>query len=146
MNVTMYTDGSCLGNQNKNTENPGGYGVVLMAQGQKKTLSGGIENTTNVRAEMQAVIEGLSALKYPCVVELFTDAELIVNTMNKGWKRKKNLDLWYKIDELVVTHDVTFKWVKGHNKDRYNEEADTLAQVAATKLSIELAKRGAKVG
>ena len=67
--VTIYTDGSCSGNPG-----PGGWAALLQAGGYTKELSGGAPSTTNNRMELQAVIEALRALKYPCKIELHSDS------------------------------------------------------------------------
>ena len=138
--IELYTDGSCLGNQDKDKASPGGYGLVLLYKDHKKTLCGPIKDTTNVRAEMIAVIKGLEALKEKCKVNLYTDSQLIVNTMTKNWKRNKNTDLWLIIDNLNNIHDIHWHWVKSHNGNTNNEIANTLAQSAAAALAIELSK------
>lgn len=42
----------------------------------------------------------------------------------------KNQDLWKRIDELLVQHDVTFHWIRGHDGHPENERADVLATAA----------------
>lgn len=134
--VNIYTDGACSGNPG-----PGGWGVVLKYGDIVKELSGGDSMTTNNKMELIAVIKGLSALKEPCDVNLYTDSQYIVNSINKnwiwdwqrrGWKKSnneqvKNIDLWKQILELMDIHNVTFIWVKGHNGHPENERCDTLA-------------------
>ena len=135
--VSIYTDGACSGNPG-----PGGYGVVLIAAGGKtKELSGGEKHTTNNRMEMSAVIEGLSALKRPCAVTLYSDSKYIVDMVEQGhmerwsrnnWMRNKkdpvlNVDLWKKIQELLRIHDVKMVWVKGHAQNQWNNRCDELA-------------------
>lgn len=134
--VDIYTDGACSGNPG-----PGGWGVVLKYGDVVKELSGGDFITTNNKMEMTAVIKGLSALKEPCDVNLYTDSQYIVNSINKnwiwdwqkrGWKKSnneqvKNIDLWKQILELMDIHNVTFIWVKGHNGHPENERCDGLA-------------------
>lgn len=141
--ITIYTDGSCLGNPGV-----GGWGALLMWQGQEKELSGNHPETTNNRMEIQAVIEALQALKRPCKVRLVTDSQYVINGAtkwmamwkNNGWKtsnKKKpveNKDLWQSLDPLLQHHHVDFEWVKGHNGDPYNERADKLALAAAQQL------------
>ena len=75
--VTLYTDGACSGNPG-----PGGWGAILEYNGIEKELSGGEANTTNNRMELTAVIKGLSALKEPCIVELYSDS-----MSSMPWKR-----------------------------------------------------------
>ena len=134
--VTLYTDGSCAGNPG-----PGGYAVILSYRGRQKELVGGFRQTTNNRMELLAIIQGLSALKEPCSVELHSDSEYVVRAMNEGWPyawrkkgwrrtRKKgvaNRDLWSKLLELCNRHEVRFEWVKGHSGHPMNERCDQLA-------------------
>ena len=72
--VTIYTDGACSGNPG-----PGGWGAILMYQGNKKEISGGKKNTTNNEMELTAVIEALKMLKFPCQVDLYSDSAYVVN-------------------------------------------------------------------
>ncbi|XPV76531.1 MAG: ribonuclease HI [Desulfovibrio sp.] len=138
--VTIYTDGSCLGNPG-----PGGYGAVLQYGEHEKELSKGFEDTTNNRMEMRAVIVALQTLKKPCKVQLYTDSQYIKNAVVKKWldnwqkngwktaakKPVKNKDLWEKMVPLLDKHDVEFHWVKGHSGDPLNERCDDLARTAA---------------
>ena len=138
--VTIYTDGSCLGNPG-----PGGYAAILDYKGHSRELSGGFRRTTNNRMELLAVIEGLAALKEPCDVTLHSDSEYVVRAMREGWPdtwRKKgwrrngkksvaNRDLWVELMEMCRKHDVQFKWVKGHAGHPENERCDQLALTAA---------------
>ena len=139
--VTIYTDGSALGNPGK-----GGWAAILMSGETKKELSGGDPDTTNNRMEMMGVIQALSALKKPCKVKLYTDSAYVVNSITKGWmsgwkengwKKKgelKNVDLWKQIDKLLQIHDVEFIWVKGHAENQYNNRCDELARAAASHI------------
>ncbi|BCS88595.1 ribonuclease HI [Pseudodesulfovibrio sediminis] len=146
--VTMYTDGSCLGNPG-----PGGYGAVLIFGEYKgetaknyKEFSQGYKRTTNNRMELLAVIVGLGALKRPCAVSLWTDSKYVQQAITQGWlknwqkngwktaakKPVKNQDLWRKLMPLIEEHDVTFNWVKGHSGHMFNERVDDLARDAAS--------------
>ena len=138
--ITIYTDGGCSGNPG-----PGGWGVVVIADGIAKQLSGGDAHTTNNRMELMAVIAGLEALNRPCEVELYSDSKYVVDAFNqhwidgwmkKGWKRGKNepvknVDLWKRLLKAKEPHHVTFIWVKGHDGHPQNERCDTLATTAA---------------
>jgi ribonuclease HI len=148
--VTIYTDGACLGNPG-----PGGYGVVLLYGDHRKELSGGYRLTTNNRMELSAAIQGLAALKKPCEVELFSDSEYVVNAVEKGWARRwrangwyrsnkqlaENRDLWDQLLRLCERHRVRFKWIKGHAGHPENERSDRLAFQAA-QLPLLPADRG----
>lgn len=134
--ITMYTDGSSLGNPG-----PGGYGTLLLYGHHKKELSAGFRLTTNNRMELMAVIAGLEALKYPeSNVTVYTDSKYVVDAVGKGWlfnwiknrfKGKKNSDLWLRFYGLYQLHTVKFVWVKGHAAIPGNERCDQLAVKAA---------------
>ena len=87
--------------------------------------------TTNNRMELMAAIEGLRATRARRPVILRSDSQYLVKTMNDGWRRTKNVDLWKQLDDEVARHDVRFEWVRGHAGDARNEEADALAREAA---------------
>ena len=144
--VEIFTDGACSGNPG-----PGGYGVILRYKGVSKELSGGEEQTTNNRMELTAVITGLSALKEPCAVTLYSDSKYIIDAIQKGWAKKwrangwmrnakdpaLNPDLWEKLLDLLEKHEVTFVWVKGHAGHPENERCDELARAAASNPAHE---------
>jgi ribonuclease HI len=124
-----YADGSCLGNPG-----PGGWGVVIIEpDGKVIELSGGEPKTTNNRMEMTAAIEALRRTAPGARVILHSDSRLVINTMNLGWKRKANTDLWRLLDAESALRRVTYQWVPGHEGIALNERADALAQAAARK-------------
>ena len=136
--VEIFTDGACSGNPG-----PGGWGAILRFKDREKELSGGAQETTNNRMELQAAIEGLRALKRPMRVAIHTDStyvkdgitKWIVNWKRNGWKtaakkRVKNVDLWQALDGVLIGHDVEWHWVKGHAGHPENERADALARAA----------------
>ena len=141
--VTIYTDGSSLGNPG-----PGGYGAILFYKGHKKEISGGEEHTTNNRMELRAVIESLSLLKEACEVTVYSDSKYVVDSISKGWvyswqkngwrKSDKspalNVDLWQQLLSLLSLHKVEFVWVKGHADNEYNERCDEMAVAFAKSL------------
>ncbi len=133
--VTIHTDGGCEPNPG-----PGGWAAVLERNGQVRELSGGSPATTNNRMEMQAAIEALRALPERSRVELFTDSQYLrkgVCEWLKGWKARgwktatrepvKNQDLWQQLDQLVVGHTISWRWLKGHAGHKWNERCDVLA-------------------
>ena len=134
--ITIYTDGACSGNPG-----PGGWGAVLIFQGNQKEISGGAKDTTNNIMEMTAVIEALKLLKEPCIVNLHSDSAYVVNAFNehwiegwlaKGWVNSKkepvkNKELWLELIELTNKHKVKFIKVKGHADNEYNNRCDKLA-------------------
>lgn len=133
--VNLYTDGACRGNPGK-----GGWGAILVYGKYEKEISGGERETTNNRMELMAAIEGLSALREPCRVTLYSDSKYLTDAFLQGWivswerqgfAKVKNPDLWQRLLPLTRTHEVTFVWVKGHNGHPYNERCDALATAFA---------------
>ena len=133
--VTLYTDGACSGNPG-----PGGWACVLVYKETEKELYGGEPETTNNRMELTAVIKGLSVLKEPCIVDLYTDSKYVLEGATKwltGWRAKGwrksdnkpvlNVDLWQILAELLIQHQIEWHWVKGHAGNPYNERVDMLA-------------------
>ena len=99
-----------------------------------------MRDTTNNQMELQAAIEGLSMLKEPCEVVITTDSKYVMNGITlwiEKWKKNnwksaskkdvKNKDLWIKLDQLTIKHNVKWNWVKGHSGHEKNETADALA-------------------
>ncbi len=139
--VTIYTDGGCSGNPG-----PGGWGVVVIFNGEAKQLSGGEKNTTNNRMELTAAINALSIVKNTkefsgLPVKINIDSQYVKNGITvwiknwklKGWKTAdkkpvKNQDLWIQLDELNSALDVNWNWIKGHAGIEYNEICDQLCQ------------------
>ncbi len=130
--VTIYTDGSSIGNPG-----PGGIGVVLISGNYRKEISEGYRKTTNNRMELLSVITGLEALKKTGMdVTIYSDSKYVVDAVEKGWikkwqekefKNKKNVDLWQRFLRIFPRHNVKFIWVKGHSGDTENERCDKLA-------------------
>lgn len=118
--VNIYCDGAC-------TSGNGGFAVILNYKDNKKVITGSETETTNNRMEMKGAIIGLQALKFPCQVNLYSDSQYLVNTMNKNWKRNKNIDLWKEIDELNKLHQITWIWV-ARNSLPEMAECDRLAK------------------
>ena len=136
--VRIFTDGACSGNPG-----PGGWGAILRAGATEKELSGGEPETTNNRMELMAVIAALEALKRSCRVEITTDSNYVKDGISRwirnwrrnGWRtadRKpvKNADLWQRLDSLIGSHEVDWRWVRGHAGHIENERADQLARDA----------------
>jgi ribonuclease HI len=142
MGVSIYTDGSCLGNPG-----PGGWGAILVYGDAEKELSGAEDNTTNNRMELMAAIMALEALNRPVDVTLTSDSVYLKDGITKwihGWKKngwktaaKKpvaNQDLWERLDAAIAPHRITWAWVKGHAGHPMNERCDELARQAAEAL------------
>ena len=140
-NVIIYTDGAASGNPG-----PGGYGVVLISGKHRLEKSEGFRLTTNNRMELLAVITGLEALKKPGTnVIIYTDSRYVADSVEKGWlfqweskgfKKKKNPDLWIRFLKTYRKHNVKFIWIKGHSDNPENEICDRLAVKASGKKQL----------
>lgn len=143
--VHIYTDGAAKGNPG-----PGGYGVVMELVGSpyKKEFYEGFRLTTNNRMELLAVIVGLEKLKTAQTsVLVISDSKYVVDSVSKGWvfgwekkgyKDKKNPDLWKRFLIIYRKHKVDFKWIKGHNNHPQNERCDQLAVFASTQKNLSI--------
>lgn len=139
--IIIYTDGGCSGNPG-----PGGWGVVVIADGVAKQLSGGEKVTTNNKMELSAAIAALSIVRN---TPSFAGRNIVVNIDSQyvkngitswihNWKKNnwrtadkkpvKNQELWVQLDELNSSLPVTWNWVKGHAGVEYNEVCDQLCQ------------------
>ena len=135
--VTIWTDGACSGNPG-----PGGWGALLIWNGEEMELRGGGADTTNNRMELTAAAEALEALNRPATVDLYTDSQYVRSGIVEwlaNWKRNqwrtagrkpvKNVDLWQRLDAAREPHLVTWRLVRGHTGDEGNERADQLARI-----------------
>ena len=136
--IDIFTDGACSGNPG-----PGGWGAILRSGEHEKEISGGERETTNNRMEMTAAIRALESLKKPSQVVLHTDSRYLLDGVTKwmkrwkanGWKTAdkkpvKNEDLWRTLEDVASIHEVSWRWVRGHNDHVENERADALARGA----------------
>ncbi len=142
--VQLYTDGACSRNPG-----PGGWAFILRdcKTGKELTGSGGERDSTNNRMELQAVIEGLKALKKSCSVQLYSDSQYVLQgltTWMAGWKSKgwmrleggkkkpvKNVEHWQELDKLIALHKITYNHVRGHSGHVENERCDVMAVEAS---------------
>ncbi|RBW61848.1 ribonuclease HI [Ruegeria sp. A3M17] len=144
--ITIHTDGSCLGNPGR-----GGWAATLRRyedgkEVKKRSINGGVKHTTNNRMEMTAAIQGLRQIRRDekAQITVFSDSLLLIRGMTEwmptwqtnGWhkaggKPVENRDLW---EELLAASDglnLQWEWVRGHAVDQKNEEVDALAVAAA---------------
>jgi len=134
--ITIYTDGAASGNPG-----PGGFGTILIYGRHRLEKSEGFRLTTNNRMELMAVIAGLEALKKAgSRVVVYTDSRYVADAVEKGWvfqweakgfKKRKNPDLWQRFLKVYRKHHVRFVWIKGHDNIPENEKCDRLAVEAS---------------
>ena len=143
-----YTDGASTGSRG-----PGGYGAVLTWGGKTEEVSGGEQDTTNLRMEVTAACVALETMDEGHTLTIYSDSSYLVNCMRRGWHEKwrengwinrrkgpvANRDLWERLLEATQRHrEVRWRKVKGHQKasgahKAGNDRADELA-VTAKKL------------
>jgi len=132
--IEIYTDGSCLGNPG-----PGGWAAIILdTNDPDKTpsrIKGNCPDTTNNRMELLAVIEGIASTPSDRKIKVYSDSKYVVDTLNKNWKRKANLDLWEKLDQQIHNRNIEYIWIKGHANNTHNEEADNIAQQEANNIA-----------
>ena len=139
MKVTVYTDGSCLGNPG-----PGGWAATLSCAGKTLTLHGGKPMTTNNQMELTAVLEAVRAIRKPCTMIVYADSAYVVNNFSRvpfwrarGWRTTtgpvKNAAEWQALHEMVADKgiDIRFVHVAGHAGIPENEAVDAVARSEA---------------
>ena len=142
-NIRIYTDGGCSGNPG-----PGAWAYILLEGEGSSQDSGFVQQTTNNRMELQAVIEALRIVHETSVwrsldIEVFTDSRYVKNGISdwihtwvqNGWRTRskkpvKNQDLWQELMRLATPLKMHWHWLQGHAGDPYNEACDRLVQEA----------------
>ncbi|MDE2781357.1 MAG: ribonuclease HI [Gemmatimonadota bacterium] len=149
--VHIHADESCLGNQFKGRDRPGGAAALLEhwtgRVWERRDVWTSDPSTTNNRMALVSAILPLGVLRERCRVRFVSDSQYLVKGASewmpgwkqRGWKRKggpiENVDLWRRLDSTLARHDVSWEWVKGHAGDPRNEYVNVLAQRAAGELS-----------
>ncbi len=143
MKINIYTDGSSFGNPGK-----GGYGIIMeVSDGSyRKSFMQGYRKTTNNRMELLAVIVALENIKINnAKVTIYSDSKYVIDVITKKWlftwqkkqfKSKKNVDLWMRFLKIYPKHQITFKWIKGHNNNPKNELCDKLAKESTNQKEL----------
>ena len=149
--VTLFTDGSCLGNPG-----PGGWACVLRYGRYERVLRGVALRTTNNRMELEAAINGLLVLAERCTVTVITDSKYLergmtvylVRWQSRGWRNSRgeaiaNRDLWERLASVAGRHKTTWRWVRGHGSDPDQNRCDVLAKESAKTVNDGRCNRGA---
>jgi len=155
----IYVDGSCIGNQNVDSDTPAGWGVVIitgsndLGRGNGEIMhefSGkvvtnpedsmfiGAEVGSNNTAELTAMAEALRwALSEggESRIVIKTDSQYAGNQATGAWKAKANRELVAHLqslwNEVKELRELSCEHVKAHSGHRWNERADHLAIRAA---------------
>lgn len=136
--IEFYTDGAY-----SPVRNAGGIGIVIVRDGIKiYEHSKTYYDTTNNKCELLAVITALNAISKPVdKIIIHSDSQYVIGCATLGWKRKKNVELWKKYDEVYnkaksFCSEIIFHWVKGHTKgETFNEAMNNLADKLAVEAS-----------
>lgn len=141
--VTLTTDGAARGNPG-----PGGWAVILEANGKEKLLVGEEpQPTTNNAMELRAVIGGVEALKKPCAIRLRADSQYVLHGLERllagGKLPEKNRELWARLFRVAQKHRITGEWVRGHSGDPRNERVNEAANAAAARAYAQAEARAA---
>ena len=149
--VIIHADESCLGNQFRGQDRPGGAAALIEAwrggAWMRKDVWTSSPSATNNRMALASALLALRALKVHSRVRFVSDSQYLVKGASEwmaGWKRRnwrrkagpiENLAMWQQLDRVISGHDVTWKWVRGHAGDPKNEYVDHLAVRAAKEQS-----------
>lgn len=130
-NYICYTDGSC---DNISYHKAGGAAYIVV-----NTTTGEIEkvkthhclHTTNNRMEMLAILSAVNACPKGSVIEVRSDSKYALKMFRyTDWEIGadiKNPDLIKLYRKCAKDKLVILTWIKGHNGDDLNEQADCLA-------------------
>lgn len=130
--VSIYADASCL--RNGSSDPSAGCGAVIVDRNRMelKLLAKYLGPVTNQQAEILACAKALEELRRSCRVEMFSDSRYVIDTMNGRNRMKTNRPFWGRLVEQSYGHNITWRWVKGHDGLLFQEAADRLARAAST--------------
>jgi ribonuclease HI len=135
--VTIVCDGSSLGNGRGQTR--AAAVAVLGFKGFWRAVGEYLGNATNQQAEIAAAALGLSNLKEPCRVKVFSDSRYVVETMTGNFRKKTNHEWWAKLDRAASKHEIEWQWIKGHAGHEIQEVADKAARKIAAAGEVDVA-------
>ena len=134
--LQIYTDGAY-----KSSIDQGGIGIVWMKDEEVfKKYSKGFKHTTNNKMELIAMLCAFKSIKTSMEeVEFISDSQYVLGCLTKGWKKKKNVELWNILDKEYervksLIKNIKFTHVRGHQDCFGNNLADELASNASLEL------------
>lgn len=134
--LQIYTDGAY-----KSSIDQGGIGIVWIKDGKVfKKYSKGFKHTTNNKMELIAMLCAFKSIKTSMEeVEFISDSQYVLGCLTKGWKKKKNIELWNILDKEYervksLVKNIKFTHVRGHQDCFGNNLADELASNASLEL------------
>jgi cyclic pyranopterin phosphate synthase len=129
--IEIYTDGAynpVLGQ--------GGWGAVVVEDGQKRVFSGVVKRTSSNRMEITAALEGVLRIPQGGEVVIHTDSQYLFGCATQGWQRRANRDLWEQLDEAVSQRKVRWEWLERDTKNLLHKEAHALATNLASQAEM----------
>lgn len=140
----MYTDGGCYNNGDRKGD--GSYAYLLVDKNNTRYADVRceyVEDTTNNRMEMLAVLEGIKWVDdndpnmhvdidivsdSGYLVKGWTDPSYLDRWISNGWKTStgkpvQNRDMWTELNRLSWTVGINFTHIRGHKKDRNKDHA-----------------------
>lgn len=134
--LQIYTDGAY-----KSSIDQGGIGIVWIKDDKIfKKYSKGFKHTTNNKMELIAMLCAFKSIKTSIdEVEFISDSQYVLGCLTKGWKKKKNVELWNILDKEYervksLVKNIKFTHVRGHQDCFGNNLADELASNASLEL------------
>lgn len=139
--MMIYTDGGSYNNGDRKGDGSWAYLVLDENTDNIIVTCEFIQNTTNNRTEMLAVIEGLKYLNNlghkdnvtivsdsGYLVKGWTDPSYLERWIANGWRTStntpvQNQDLWEELQRLSWHIGFNFIHIRGHNKDKRVEHA-----------------------
>ncbi|MFZ1701013.1 MAG: RNase H family protein [Pyrinomonadaceae bacterium] len=130
--VTIYADASCL--RNGAPDASAGCGAVIIDSHRMdiRLIAKYLGSVTNQQAEILACSTALGELRRPCIVDIISDSQYVIETMTGKNQMKLNRSLWSELVTKCYGHHVTWRWVKGHSGVALHEVADRLSRAAST--------------
>jgi len=129
MTIEIYTDGAY-----NSALHQGGWGAVIVEDGQKRVFSGTAKKTTSNRMEITAALEGIRRTQPSAEAIVYTDSQYLFGCMSQGWQRRANRDLWEQLDEAVSQRKVGWQWMERNTTNSFHQEAHNLATSLASQI------------
>lgn len=158
----VYTDGGAYNTGSDDVRGIGSWAFMepdTCVDGIVHVYGGFVNNTTNNRTEMLAVINAIKSFPQHSVVHVVADSGYVVKGYNhpayldkwvhNGWKLSTgkptmNKDLWIEIVKLSYHYGVKFILIKGHYKDPRDDHAfwNSIVDRACTMIMNEYRMEG----
>jgi hypothetical protein len=95
--------------------------------------------------ELVAAIEGVRTVldcRADLSIRLFTESGYLRKSITGEWARKKNQDLWQRLEQLTANHPIEWEWVAERSDLDGSKRASSLAKLAIKRHeSLASAKR-----